>query len=371
MNLNFCKKCLFPDTKPDLFFDEEGVCDACRSAEQKWERVGSIDWKSRSENFDSIIRELSGNALYDCVVAVSGGKDSCWQAYAAKQIHGLKVLAVTFDQFDQTPVGEKNLKFLQGLGVDHCHFTLNPSVVKNLVYKGFREIGDPYWVNHVGIFTIPHRIATGFGIPLILYGENPQFEYGGPEKSRKPQLMDKRWRQEFAGLRGLREEDMVDEIISERDMSILEFPEPRAGESQPRGIFYGDYFRWDPKTHTEFLISIGWTPLSEPPKGSYSDRENCDMQFIDIREHIKFLKFGYGRASDQLNMEIRSGEMKREDALKLVKRIDGKVSEKNIKNFCTYIEISRSEFDAIIDDFVNKELFEKTQDGWIPKFQRK
>lgn len=367
--IKFCKKCLFPDTKPDLYFDEHGVCDACQSAVEKWKEDKSIDWEARSREFDSIIDQIPKNRVYDCVVPVSGGKDSTYQTYRMCRHHGLKVLAVTFDQFDQTKIGEHNLNILRNIGVDHIHFTLNPKLVKLLVLRGFEEVGDPYWVNHVGMFSIPSRVASWMKIPLVVYGENPQFEYGGPPESRRPKPMNKRWRQEFGGLRGLREEDLVDDQISMRDVEILRFPEDSELEGV-KGIFYGDYFRWDPIGHTEFIKTLGWKSLEKPPTGSSSVDENCDMEFIDIREHIKFLKFGYGRATDQLNIEIRAGTRTRLDALGLVKRVDGCVSENNISKFCEYIGISRQHYEVLIDRFVNTNLFEKRNQKWEFKYER-
>ena len=184
--IQYCKRCLFPDTKPDLYFDANGVCDACGSAERKWGFVESVDWGKRAKDFEKIISNLPKNGMYDCLVPVSGGKDSTFQTYRMVKEHGLKTLAVTFDQFDQTSTGEHNLKILKDIGVDHLHFTLNPRVVKALVLRGFEEVGDLYWVNHVGIFSIPTRVAKWMNIPLVVYGENPQFEYGGPPEARGP-----------------------------------------------------------------------------------------------------------------------------------------------------------------------------------------
>ena len=367
--ISFCKKCLFPDTKPDLYFDDEGVCDACRSAEQKWAEVSTIDWEKRAQEFETILTSLPKHRTYDCVVPVSGGKDSTYQTYRMAQEHGLKVLAVTFDQFDQTNTGEHNLRVLRDIGVDHLHFTLNPKVVKLLVLRGLEEVGDPYWVNHVGMFSIPSRVASWMKIPLIVYGENPQFEYGGPVEARKPKPMNRRWRQEFGGLRGLREEDLVDAQISMRDLEVLRFPDDEEMEGI-QGIFYGDYYCWNPIEHTEFIKKIGWKPLAEPPMGSSSVDENCDMQFIDIREQIKYLKFGYGRATDQLNIEIRAGKLSRNKALEKALLLDGKVSEKNIREFCEYLGISRNYYDTLIERFVNTNIFEKKNQNWKFKYER-
>ena len=371
MNLEFCKKCLFPNTKPDLFFDADGVCDSCITADRIHGISNSIDWAARKDSFTEILQEHLGGDGYNCIVPVSGGKDSTWQVYAMKKIYGMKPLAVTFDQFDQTSIGEHNLDILKNIGVDHIHFTLNPLVVKNLVLKGLEIVGDPYWVNHVGIFTVPFTIAAKFGIKLVIYGENPQLEYGGPPESRDNMIMDKRWRQEFGGMRGFREEDMVDDTISSSDIDALRYPSDEEVKSKGiKGLFYGHFHKWDAGEHMKICESIGWKPLDEVPKGSWVDYENCDMKFIDLREHIKFLKFGYGRATDQLNISIRNSRISRQEALSIVKTIDGEFSLESRKEFCEYLDISEDYFTQVVDGFVNTELFTKIDGKWSPKFKR-
>jgi N-acetyl sugar amidotransferase len=376
--ITYCKSCLFPDTKPDLFFNESGFCDACSSAKRKHGhgKDSGVDWGERKGKFDELLgwAKNQNPPYYDCLVPVSGGKDSTWQVYAMKILHGMHPLAVTFDQFDQTPVGRHNLEILKGIGVDHLHFTLNPKLVKKLVLKGFEIVGDPYWVNHVGMFSIPYTVAKRFNIPLVIFGENPQFEYGGPSAMRDNAIMDKRWRQEFGGMRGFREEDMLDTKlgITEKDLAILRFPElSNSGEFQVRGIFYGYYFKWDIAEHLPLVKSLGWTSLAEPSTGSYLDYENCDMRFIDIRENIKYLKYGYGRATDQLNIELRAGRLSRAEALMSVKTIDGQVSEANIEDFCLYLDISCKKYNSIIDSFVNEDIFIKDNCGrWQLRTER-
>ena len=373
MRINYCKLCLFPETKPDLFFNSKGICDACLSGQRKHGIKSKVDWKRRSEDFEKILKKArNSKSIYNCIVPVSGGKDSTWQVYVMKHRHKMKPLAVTFDQFDQTPLGRKNLEALKSIGVDHVHFSLNPKIVKSLVKKCFEIVGDPYWVNHVGIWTIPMHIANYFNIPLVVQGENPIFEYGGPEKDRDNMVMNKRWRQEFGGMRGFREEDMVDKDISLEDLKILQYP--NENELNKKGIscvFYGGYFKWEPNEHTEFIKKFGWKQRIKPQAGSYFKTDNCDMQFIDIRERIKFLKYGYGKATDHLNILIRQNKIARKKALQIVKKIDGKVEKKNIKDFCNYLGINVSRYNDIMDNFVNHEIFVKDNKGqWKLKFER-
>jgi len=364
--MRYCKRCLFPDTKPDIYFDDEGICDACNSAEKKHNVIEGIDWEARGEEFKEIIdkyRSKDGKN-YDCIIPVSGGKDSTWQVYAMKVIHKMNPLAVTFDQFDQTKTGEHNLKILKEIGVDHIHFTMNPNIVKKLIKKGFEIVGDSHWINHVGIFTIPAIIAVKFNIPLIIWGENSQLEYGGPAAGREKKTLDKRWRQEYGGMRGMREEDTVDEEISYSDLKPLIYPTDedieRVGVT---GLFYGYFHKWNPLEHVEVVKKIGWKELPQAWPGSWMAMENCDMKFLDVREHLKWLKYGYGRTTDQINIALRNGAITREEGLKIVKERDGKLTKEMKKEFCDLIEITEDHFNKVRDTFVNKDIFKKNEEG--------
>ena len=189
-------------------------------------------------------------------------------------------------------------------------------LIKKLVRVGFEVIGDPYWVNHVGILTVPIHFACKFHIPLVIYGENPIFEYGGPELDRDNYIMNKKWRQQHGGMRGMREEDVVDKDIKLDDIKMLTFPSDKEVEdSRVQAVFYGHFFKWEPEKHTKFVKKFGWKDLKKPQKGSWSKTENIDMKYIDIRERVKYLKYGYGRATDQLNIAIRSNLISRKKAL--------------------------------------------------------
>lgn len=371
--MRYCKRCLFTDIKPDLYFDEEGVCDACRSAERKHGIENSIDWDERAKEFEKFLDKCRSKdgMKYDCIIPVSGGKDSTFQVHAMKVVHNMNPLAVTFDQFDATDVSRHDLDVLRSIGVDHMHFTLNPVVVKKLVKKGFEIVGDPHWVNHVGIFSIPMNIAVNFNIPLLIWGEQPQFEYGGPEASRNRMVLDKRWRQEFGGMRGFREEDMVCDEIQISDLKALIWPSAEDVErTGVMGVFYGYFFKWNAREHLKIVESYGWKRLPTAWPGSWLDYENVDMKFIDIREHLKWVKYGYGRTTDQVNIDIRNGLLSRDEAMKIVRERDGKYSEEHKQEFCEYLGVSETEFHRVIDSFANTDILEKDSYGmWRLKEQ--
>ena len=169
MKINFCTQCLFPETKPDLFFNEEGVCSACVAAAQK---NTDIDWKQREADFHSIIdtyKKSPNDTGYDCLIPVSGGKDSTYQAYFMKEICGLNPLCVCFETTNLTEIGQRNIDNISKMGIDVIYFKKNYKAYRSMVIEGFKRVGDEMWPNHLGIFTIPINIAVKFNIPLVMF----------------------------------------------------------------------------------------------------------------------------------------------------------------------------------------------------------
>jgi N-acetyl sugar amidotransferase len=221
MSVNRCSKCVTPDTRPEIQFNSEGVCDACISAV---ERHKDIDWIEREKEFKDLVKQYKGKGEYDCIVASSGGKDSTYQLLKVLE-YGLKPLVVTFGQCEITPTGQHNLDNIAELGVDHILFRLNRKLYKKLFKIGFELIGDCCYVCHLGIFSYPIRVAVEKQIPLIIYGENPQQFYGGPKEARDRKTMDKSWLPQFGGLNNLRPEDLIGmNGITETDIIPLTYP---------------------------------------------------------------------------------------------------------------------------------------------------
>jgi N-acetyl sugar amidotransferase len=175
--LTYCKHCVMPDTKPDLRLDEEGVCNACRSYEKRKE----VDWVARHHELLQVLEKYRcrDGSTWDCIVPVSGGKDSTYQVVRMLQL-GLNPLCVTSTTCDLSELGRKNIENLKHLGVDYVEMSPNPLIRAKLNRIGLTQVGDISWPEHVGIFTIPVRAAVQFNVPLIVWGENSQNEYGGP-----------------------------------------------------------------------------------------------------------------------------------------------------------------------------------------------
>jgi N-acetyl sugar amidotransferase len=349
VNMRRCKICVMPDTRPELTFDKHGVCDACRSAEKKEK---AINWNIRKKEFEELLaryRSKDGKN-YDCIIPVSGGKDSTYQVYMMKKVFGMNPLCVTFSPCKSTDIGKKNLQCMRDLGVDSILFTPNPVVYKKLFKIGFERLGDPCWPCHVGIFTYPVTVAVKYNVPLLVWGENPQMEYGGPASIREHPYLDKHWLQQFGGMLGNRVEDMVGDDITAKDLVPYTYPSDeeihRVGVT---GLFLGYYFKWDARKQLEVIKKEGFNVREKRSIGTYTNYENLDCGFVDIHDHLKYLKYGFGRCTDQACIDIRNGRLTRVEAMEMVKKYDHEVEK--VKEFCEFIGITEEEFWKIANSF--------------------
>lgn len=371
MEIRYCKVCLFPETKPDLNFNEEGVCSACIAADQKEK---GIDWQQREKDFHDIIGHYKlpeDKTGYDCIVPVSGGKDSTYQAYFMKYVCGLNPLCVCFETTAVTELGQRNLDNLTKMGMDLIHFKKNNEVYRKMVVESFKRVGDEMWPNHIGIFTIPVMIAVKFNIPLIIWGENPQQEYGGPSlDSVKNRILNRSWLEEFGGLLGNRIQDMIGvDGVTEKELTPYIYPSDedinRVGVT---GIFLGHYFFWDARKQLEIVKQHGFAVKEDgPTEGTYTNYENIDEKLVSLHDYLKFVKYGFGRATDHACIDIRNKRITRDEGLKLVKEFDGKYPQFGINEFIKYSGMTKEEVDEIIDSYTNPVLFKRNEDGTVAK----
>ena len=367
MRIRYCKRCLFPETKPDLHFNDEGVCSACTASDQKHE---GIDWKQRELDFKKIVdhyRLPAGETGYDCLIPVSGGKDSTYQAYFMKEICGLNPLCVCFETTAVTEVGQKNLDNISKMGIDVIHFKKNYNVYKKMVIEGFTRVGDEMWPNHIGIFTIPVMFSVKFNIPLIIWGENPQQEYGGPSlDSVKNRVLNRKWLEEFGGLLGNRIQDMIGvKGMSKKELTPYFYPSDEEIERVGvTGIFLGHYFFWDARKQLEIVKQHGFSVKEDGlVEGTYTNYENIDEKMHGLHDYLKFVKYGFGRATDHACIDIRNNRITREEGLELVKKYDGKYPHYGVNEFIKYSEMSKEEIDTVLDSFTNPILFQQNEDG--------
>ncbi len=366
MELKFCKICLFPETKPDLFFNEEGVCTACQAAAEK---NNVIDWVAKEKQFVEIIskyKKKDNEIGYDCLIPVSGGKDSTYQCYVAKK-YGLNPLAVCFETTYVTELGQRNIDNISKMGIDLIHFKKNHEVYKKMVIESFIRVGDEMWPNHIGIFTIPVLVAVKFNIPLILWGENSQQEYGGPLEASRSPVLNRRWLEEFGGLLGNRIQDMIGvRGITAKELTPYFYPSDEDIERVGvRGLFLGHFFFWDARKQLEIILKETGFGIKEdgPIEGTYTNYENLDERLVGLHDYLKFVKYGFGRATDHACIDIRNNRLTREEGMGLVKQYDGKYPHYAVQSFVEYSGMTIEEIDKVIDSFTNPVLFKQDGEG--------
>lgn len=367
--LKYCVRCVMPHTKPDLHIDDEGVCNACRAYEQR----KHVDWDRRREELLVVLeRYRRGSANWDCIVPVSGGKDSTYQVVRMLQL-GMNPLCVTATTCDLSAIGRRNIDNIKRLGVDHVEFSPNPLVRARLNRIGLTEVGDISWPEHVGIFTIPVRAAVQFGVPLIVWGENSQNEYGGPAAAAQNNVLTRRWLEEFGGLLGLRVTDLSQTYgIEARHLLPYQYPSDdelqRVGVT---GLFLGHYLPWDGLSNALIAQANGFTTLEQAVEGSMVNYENLDNHQTGIHDYFKFLKFGFSRTSDIACLHVRRDRISRQDALEVVRKRDGKFPwtylGKPLADILEPLDMSVEEFIKVCDRFTNKKIFERDGSGALLK----
>ena len=335
----YCTSCLLPSTKPDLKFIE-GVCSACINFQKRSE----IDYKKRSMEFVDLIssRSEKSSASWDCLIPVSGGKDSTYQVLKMLEL-GFNPLCVTATTCNLSSLGRENIENIKKLGVDYIEFSPNKIVRKKLNRIGLRMVGDIAWPEHVGIFTIPVIIANKFKIPTLIWGENSQNEYGGPDSASNTHKLDR-----------LTESDLVPYFY------------PPASELEEGsgilGVFLGHYFPWDGLNNYLIAKAHGFKTPNSIVEGSMVDYENLDNLQHGIHDYFKFLKFGYARTTDQVSLHIRRGRISRSEGLKIVKSREGiyplSYMGVPLMEILDDINLTEIEFLDICKRFTNKKLFE-------------
>jgi len=361
--LKYCTKCFYPDTKPQLNFDENGVCDACKWHEMK----DSIDWNERRRELKEILEKYRSKdgSRYDCLIPVSGGKDSHYQTYVIMKEFGLNPLLVNFHPLDMTEIGRKNLENLKKMGVDCIEYTPNPTIYKKLAKFGLVELGDYQWPEHVGIFTVPYQIAVAYKIPLIIWGESPS-EFGAGAKDTNIHFHDRNYQEKYGGffLEKIKPENMIEYGFKYNELKSYIFPSKQEIEQIGiTGIFLGYYIKWDLFKQLEIVKRLGFEEDREIKEGTYDSWENLDVKYTVFHDYFKFLKYGFGRTTDHVSFEIRYGRMTREEGLNRIKKYEGKIPTKYLDEFLSDAEISKDEFIQICEKFTNKELFKKDANG--------
>jgi len=282
-------------------------------------------------------------------------------------------LCVTATTCDLSEIGRRNIENIKNLGVDYLEFSPDKKIRRILNRIGLYQVGDISWPEHVSIFTIPIQVAVRYNIPLIIWGENSQNEYGGPAGASENNILNRRWLEEFGGMLGLRVSDLVG-LNGIRKKDLLPYiypPDSELKRGQVTGLFLGYYLPWDGYSNALIAQAHGFTTLSKTVEGSCVNYENLDNHQTGIHDYFKFLKFGFSRASDITSLHIRRGRLSRQDACKIVRLHDGKFPwtylSKPIEEILRPLNINLEEFIKICDKFTNKKIFLKDSLGNLKK----
>lgn len=343
MNVTRCSICIYPDTRPDTHF-VDGVCSACQSFAGR----SNINWNERKDAFKAILSEAKKRgAPYDCVVPVSGGKDSFFQVLTLLEL-GARVLAVNGATDMLSDIGRRNLDNVKRF-CDVIEWTPCTEVRKKLIRAGLRLVGDMSFPEHLAIWSIPTRVACLMRIPLVVWGEQPQREYATPNGVEPATTLDGRWVSEFGGMLGLRLADLVGyEGLTEDDLSTFRFP--KAAEldaADVHGLWLGDYVDWDGWKNSFIAQQYGFECLPRPVETSLANYENLDNHVTVLRDWLRYLKFGYSRATDIACNHIRRGRLSRDEGLRLCEHAEVFPETslgKPIDDVLAYCGLTREEF---------------------------
>ena len=366
--MKYCSKCLMPDTRPGLTF-ENGICAACIN----YEKLKSTNWDKRFEEFEELCSKYRGSNGdgYDCAIAVSGGKDSHFQVYIMKEVMKMNPVLLTIGTVNWTKTGLENLQNISdAFGCDIIEFNPNLRVTRILMKKGFTEIGQPTWYLDQLVYAQPLKMAMNLGLKLIIYGEDVNYTYGGkfnketysalsqPDNGVNLPYWDK-W--------------LEDPEISEKDLNSARHPSME--ECKKFGlnpIYLSYFFPWNSVHNYQVAKKWGFKHLGHEyeREGSIDNYDQIDSILYLLNPFLKYPKFGHSVATDNASRWIRYGIKTREEMISVVEKHDGVLDQGIVEKFCEFIRMPIPEFFKILDKWYNTDLFYKGKDNvWEPKFK--
>jgi N-acetyl sugar amidotransferase len=353
-------------TRPRITFDENGLCNACVWKNKK----SSLDWKSRESELISLLGEHRRNdGSFDCLVPVSGGKDGSYVAYNLKHKYGMNPLCVTVTPALPLQLGETNLRAFVESGYNHISINPDHEAMRTLNKTGFIEMGFPYYGWLTSIITAPIRLAIAHGIDLIFYGEDGEVEYGGSTETATNPIYSIDY-QKRVYLEGGYQKVLDASKLTKGQLHFFEYPTDKILEKHPIKITHWSYFEnWDP--YRNYLVAKEYCGLQESDSsngGTFTNFSQNDQALYSLHTYLMYLKFGFGRANQDASIEIRRGAMNRDQALNLVRIYDGHYPEEFVEQYLDYYKMSQKEFDDVIDRYANRNLFEKIDGRWRPRF---
>lgn len=382
-DVKFCKRCVISNQRPNstvefkhtskskkvtILIDDEGLCDACKTADTK----NQIDWEKREEELLRLLDKYRRNdGQYDCLVPGSGGKDSVMQAHLLKYKYGMNPLTITWPPILYTDYGYQNWKnWIDIGGFDNISFTRNGDVMKKLTKLSIENLFHPFQTFILGQKNLGPKLAAKFNIPLVFYGEN-EAEYGNPLADNLTSLRDKSYHtfnnldEVYLGGVSLRELREKHQIETKDVISFLPVPYEEIKNNDVQVHYLGYYMKWTPQE--AYYYAVENTNFKARPfrtQGTYSKYNSIDDKIDDLHYYTTYIKFGIGRATYDASQEIRNNHITREEGVQLVNRFDGEFPDKYFSEIMEYLSIKEEDFHQLTDKFKSPHLWMKDNGEW-------
>ena len=367
--IEFCKNCIMPNSRPRIEFNKDGVCNACINYIEKQ----NIDWAERKELFLDKIKKIKTNNLgqinehYDVVVPWSGGKDSTSIALKLKFELGLNPLLVTFSPLILNEVGEFNRELLLNQGFDSIFIRPNQNIAKKLAQRFFIERGNPKIAWDAGVNSVPIQVAINYNIPIVIYAEHGESEYGGLVLSEESK-MKRDLREVIEHQIGDFPENWISKDISIKDLSPYIYPNGEKHKNFSVTAFYFSYFfRWSMYENYEYVkskLSNFKTAINGRTSGTFTNFDSLDDKIDDVYYYMQFIKFGFGRATRDSCRMIQNNQLTRSEAIDYARKYDDEFPNNNLKEVLDYLKLSKIDFDTIVDKHRNQEIWKSTNNSW-------
>ena len=354
----YCRRCVYPARAVNTLLDQDGICNACHVSQEFGRLANQEFWEKRRERFERLIEDVRARpgreSTWDCIIPVSGGKDSYWQTHLMRTVYGLRPLLVTYHGNNYLPEGQANLDRMRDVfGADHMVFGPGVEALRRINRAAFIRMGDMNWHAHAGIKIVPMVLAVRLGIPLLVWGEIT-WTVSGMFAPQDMAEYNRRTVMEH-DLRGFAPKDFEgDDGLETGDLCWMRFPSDEdIARIGVRGIYIGNYFPWQPNEHARLMQErYGLEFARQPFERTYRTMSNLDdMHENGVHDYMKFIKFGYGRASDHASKDVRDGLMSREEAVQLVRRYDHVKPRRDLDRWLQYVDMTEAEFDRIADGF--------------------
>lgn len=365
--MKFCVECVMPSTRPGISFDEQGICSACTAYKNR----SRVDYNKRWQELEALCdkyRGMNGPDGYDCMIAVSGGKDSHYQVYMMKEKLNMNPLLVSVeDNFKMTAAGAHNLKNIsEAFGCDLISMKPNLRAQKAVMKYTFEQHGKPTYFIDRYIYTYPLHMADKFNTPLLVYGENVGYEYGGhgatDTYSAKSQITN-------GVASGIDVDELLVNGVSKKDLNFFQPPENAVIEKlEP--IYLSYFVQWNSFKNYNVAKRYGFRDLTHEWNRTHhvEQMDQIDSPAYLVHSWMKYPKFGHASATDYCSRMIRYGMITRDEAVDLVKKHDHDLDPRSVREFCEFSGYTEKEFWGVIDRHYNRELFTKEDSEWKLKY---